>query len=244
MVCCGYCSGVILARSARAGVGSDGRTYGHRIRAAGGRAHWAGNTATELQRGLLGALGVATVGVTRAGALVRVRAGYAVAVSLTYAELPDYLKIQANDFGHCVTLKGHRVTDGVTYVGFFDPLWAQGEQGAWARWTDIGPALWDTGHTSTTVKYSAAAWRLHIAKGATIRQYRLERSGGAACIASWTDRTWSRGASQAPCTAPVSRRTCDGKSSATTVLVTGGAFKDSHLKVDPTLGVTVTPLEA
>jgi hypothetical protein len=178
---------------------------GHRIRAAGGRAHWAGNTATELQRGLLGALGVATLGVTRAGALVRIRAGYAVAVSLTYAQLPDYLKVQANDFGHCILLKGHRVDGANVLVGVFDPLWEQGSQGAWAKWTDVGPALWDTGHTSSTVKYSAAAWRLHIAKGATIRQYRLQRSGGTACIVDWTDRTWKRGASHAT-TSPARRR--------------------------------------
>jgi hypothetical protein len=251
MVDCGYCSGQMLARSARGGVSNEGRVEGHKIRAKGGRAHWAGNTATELRRGLELALDVPTLGIARSSVLARVRAGYAVAVSLTYAKLPAYLKVQLNDFGHCVMLKAFRLEDGEVFVGYFDPLYEQGTQGTWAKWSDLEPALWSGGHTTTTVKYvPPRRYTVHFAEGAKVRTYNLRApasGGGPWCIArnakggyAKDETTWDRAPSKASCTAPIPRQTCDGQSSATTALVTGGAFKDEHVKIDPRFGVTIS----
>jgi hypothetical protein len=254
-VCCGYCSGQMVCRSAKAGVGTDGRNEGHRIRAQGGRAHWAGNTASELRLGADKALGVKLLGITRTAVLPRVKQGYAVAVSLTYAKLPAYLKVQLNDFGHCCMVKGHRTVDGVDYVGWFDPLFDQGSQGTWAKWTDIVDALWDTGHSTSTVKYvpPTARYTIHIAEKATVRTYRVRKpasGSGPWCIVRQPDGTygddtvWTRRPSKADCLAPVKRRTCDGESQATTVLVTSGRFKDRHVRIGAEYGVTVTQREA
>jgi hypothetical protein len=244
MVDCGYCSGQMVCRSTRAGIGTDGRNEGHRIRAKGGRPHWAGNTSSELRKGTMDAFGVSLLGVSKDAVLPRVKQGFAVAVSLTYAKLPGYLKIQANDFSHCVMLKGHRTAGGVDYVGFFDPLYDQGSQGTWAKWTDVEPALWSTGHSTNTTKYvpAAARYTVHIAKGATVRTYTVQPPSGSRprCILRWKDATWGRAGSKASCAAPLSLRTCDGASSATVVLVTTGAFKDRTIKVDPDFKVTVT----
>ena len=78
----------------------------------------------------------------------RLREGYAVAISLQYADLPDYLKVQGGDFGHGATLYGWK--EG-PWVGYFDPLWPQGARGAWAKWSDLTPALWSDGNPSTTL---------------------------------------------------------------------------------------------
>jgi hypothetical protein len=255
MVDCGYCSGQMVLRSTRAGIGADGKIEGHVIRAKGGRPHWAGNTSSELRQGCANAYGVNLLGISKEAVLARVRQGYAVAVSLTYRQLPSYLKVQVNDFGHCVMLKGHRVTDGVTYVGYFDPLYEQGSQGSWARWSDVEPALWSTGHSTNTTKYVPPTGRytLHIDEKASVRVYTGLRKpatgGGPWCIARNPDGTygkttfWNRKPSQAPCMAPVQRVTCDGESSATTVLVRGGAFKDKHVRIGGRYGVTVTSTE-
>jgi hypothetical protein len=251
MVDCGYCSGQMLARTVKAGVSNEGRVEGHIIRSKGGRAHWAGNTASELRLGLTRGLSVPTMGVTKAGILSRLREGYAVAVSLQYAKLPSYLKVQVNDFGHCVLLRGHRAEGSTIFVGYFDPLFEQSTQGTWAKFSDLAAALWDSGHTSSVTKYVPPVQRytVHIAKGATVREYTLRKpttGSGPWCIANSPDGgygkdiPWTRGASHAPCLAPVKRYTCDGKSNATTVLVTDGAFKDEHIKVDINFGVTVS----
>lgn len=251
MVCCGYCSGQNVIRSATGGIGTDGSVEGHRMRAAGGRPHWAGNTSAELRQGASVAYGVNLLGISKDAVLPRVRQGFAVACSLTYAKLPGYLKVQVNDFAHCVMLKGHRAVDGIDYVGYFDPLFDQGSQGTWARWDDIKEALWSTGHSTSTVKYVPPTKRytIHIAKGAQVRSYTLRRpSSGSAprCIERnrdggyGVDTTWNRRASRADCIAPVSRKTCDGESSATVATVTSGAFKDQHIRVGERYGVTVT----
>ena len=96
--------------------------------------------------------------------------------------------------------------------------------GAFIPWPKLG------GHgpyVSPVVSYS-----LIIAPHATVRAYVL--GGGTVvphCIESWTDTTWSGTASSAPCMAPISRKTCDRKSSATTVFVTAGTFKGKHVRL-------------
>jgi hypothetical protein len=152
MVCCGYCSTHFAGRAAKAGFSSNGRIEGHKIRTAGGRAHNAGSTAAEQRLGIKRAYGVTLTGIAKTSVLARVRQGYAVTISIQYAKLPGYLKVQSNDFGHCVTLKGYRTSGGTTYYGFFDPLWLQGSQGTWTRWSDIDQALWTNGHNTTTTK--------------------------------------------------------------------------------------------
>jgi len=149
MVCCGYCSTHFAMRAAKAGFSSNGKLEGHKVRSSGGRAHNAGSNAGEERLGAKRAYGVVLTGITTGAVLARVKAGYAVTIAISYAKLPGYLKVQSNDFGHKVTLKGYR-SGG--YVGFFDPLYSQGSQGTWAKWTDIDQALWSSGHNTTTTK--------------------------------------------------------------------------------------------
>lgn len=152
MVDCGYCSTQFAARTARSGVSSKGSVEGHRIRSLGGRPHNAGSNAAEERVGVKRALNVTLTGITKRAVLARVKQGFAVTIALQYARLPSYLKVQTNDFGHKVTLYGHRTSGTTSYVGFFDPLYGQASQGTWARWVDIDQALWDSGHNTTTVK--------------------------------------------------------------------------------------------
>jgi hypothetical protein len=153
LVCCGYASAQMVARTARAGVGTNLKTEGHRIRSLGGRAHWNGSNAGELRVGLKKALSVTVTGITKAAVLARVKQGFGVTISIQYIKLPAYLKVQTNDFGHSQMLRGYRSEGGYDYVGVFDPLWDQGSQGTWARWVDIDQALWDGGHNTATTKY-------------------------------------------------------------------------------------------
>jgi hypothetical protein len=152
MVCCGYCSTHFAMAAAKAGFSRSGRVEGHKVRSLGGRKHNAGSTAAEQRLGAKRGYNITLTGITKAAVPARVRAGYAVTISIAYAKMPGYLKVQTNDFGHCVTLKGYRVVGSTLYVGVFDPLWLQGSQGTWAKWTDIDQALWSSGHNTTTTK--------------------------------------------------------------------------------------------
>lgn len=80
-------------------------------------------------------------------------------------------------------------------------------------------------------------YRVQIAPRAVVRSYDLGGTTAPHCIAGWTDTAWGNTGSSAPCEAPVHRKTCDGKSSATTVLVTKGKFKGQHIRVGS--GVTL-----
>jgi hypothetical protein len=153
LVCCGYASAQMVARTARAGVGTNLKTEGHRIRSLGGRPHWNGSNAGELRAGLSKALGVKVTGITKGAVLSRVKQGFGVTISIQYIKLPSYLKVQTNDFGHSVMLRGYRSEGGYDLVGYFDPLYEQGAQGSWARWVDIDQALWDGGHNTATTKW-------------------------------------------------------------------------------------------
>jgi hypothetical protein len=87
----------------------------------------------------------------------------------------------------------------------------------------------------------APAFRVRIKPGAKIRVYTLgdETDGNVHCIDTWEkpDRVWTNPWSSAPCGAKVPRKTCDGKSSATTALVSAGAFKGQHIRVGARYGV-------
>jgi hypothetical protein len=149
-VCCGYCSAQMAARTARAGVSADMKREGHAIRSKGGRRHNAGSTSAELLKGLDLALHVDVDPVSPSSIPGRLRAGYAVTVSLDYAELPEGLKVQGGSFGHSVCLFGWRA-DG-ELAGYFDPLWPQGAAGAWWPWAELRRALWSSGHNTTKTK--------------------------------------------------------------------------------------------
>jgi len=83
----------------------------------------------------------------------RLRKGFAVTVGLDFGDLPSWLKVQSNDFGHACCLFGW--DEANDRAGFFDPLWDQGARGAWVPWTQITPALWPNGsHSSTIARYS------------------------------------------------------------------------------------------
>lgn len=148
-VCCGYSSAHMACWTAKAGLSMDLRKEAHAIRAKGGRPHNYGSKASELRAGAKAALGITLAEVAKADIVDRLREGYAVVLSLQYAQLPAYLKVQTNDFGHAATLYGWRAGDR---VGYFDPLWKQGAKGAWTPWQDIDQALWASGHSTTVVQ--------------------------------------------------------------------------------------------
>ena len=157
-VCCGYCSAHMASRTAKSGLTDKMQTEAHAIRNAGGRSHNNGNNAQELRDGAKASLGITLSAIAVDEIPDRLRAGYAVTAGLQYADLPDYLRVQNNDFGHAVCL--YRWRDDEEYLGFYDPLWPQGADGAWAKWSDVKRALWGDGNHSTTVKLisSASIW--------------------------------------------------------------------------------------
>lgn len=85
-------------------------------------------------------------------------------------------------------------------------------------------------------------YRIQIATGTTsIRVYALGTTGVPRCIAGppyGTDVPWGGSASSAACLAEVLRKTCDGKSGATTAYVPTGPLK-GHVRVGAVHGVTV-----
>ena len=90
---------------------------------------------------------------------------------------------------------------------------------------------------TTRVPRPVTRYVLHIAHNAVVRIYPLGANG---CLARpWVDDTWDGRASSAACTKPTSRKTCDGRSSATVVRVTNGTYKGKTIRVGSS-GVTVT----
>lgn len=81
----------------------------------------------------------------------------------------------------------------------------------------------------------ASTHRVVIEAKARIRLYTLNGS----CISTWTDRVWGNKDSSAPSAGPVYRRTCSGKSGATTALVADGAFTGRYIRVGAQYGVTI-----
>jgi hypothetical protein len=169
-VCCGYSSAQMAARTAKAGVSADLKHEGHAVRSRSGRPHNAGSNPTELRNGLRAALGVDVDSIAKSAVPGRLRGGYAVVAALDYGPLPEYLKVQGGNFGHSVCLFGWR-EDG-NYAGYFDPLWPQGAQGAWAKWSDIDQALWSSGHNTTKPKYVPPVQpTVHLISGATAHRH-------------------------------------------------------------------------
>lgn len=155
-VCCGYCAAHMAAWTAREGLTTSMFNEAHDIRDGGGRPHDAGSNASELRHGAAAALGVTLEAIAVNEIPDRLGSGFAVAASLQYGDLPDYLRIQSNDFGHGVCLYGYRGSDDC--VGYFDPLWPGGSQGAWAKWADVKRALWSDGnHSATVTRWGAAS---------------------------------------------------------------------------------------
>jgi len=83
-------------------------------------------------------------------------------------------------------------------------------------------------------------YTFHIARGAKLRHYKMQKAQPINCIKSWTDSVWNRKASQVGCTKPVRRVTCDGRSSALTVKILGGTLLlDEYMLVGRGTSVTV-----
>jgi hypothetical protein len=148
-VCCGYCAAHMACWTAEPDLSASMFHEAHAIRSAAGRGHNAGSNASELRNGARDALGITLEAVAVSEIRGQLGAGLAVAVSLDYADLPDYLKCQGGSFGHGATLYGYQPAQDL--VGYFDPLWPQGSAGAWARWSDLTPSLWSDGNHSTTL---------------------------------------------------------------------------------------------
>jgi hypothetical protein len=152
-LCCGYCSAQMALRTAKRGISDRMQNEAHAMRRVAGRPHPAGSNLTELKNGALRVAGVTLDWVSIADIPARLRAGYAIVVQSQYARYPSYLKVQSNDFGHAVCLYGWKAPD---LVGFFDPLWHQGTAGAWAKWDEVRPALWNQRHLTTVTKAAPA----------------------------------------------------------------------------------------
>ena len=101
----------------------------------------------------------------------------------------------------------------------------------------LGYGLCYVGFTRQTGNAPApVTWTWSLAKGATVRIYNLSSTG---CIVDWTDVKWPGGASSAPCTSPVTRKTCNGLSTATTVRITAGVYVGKTVRAFGS-GVTTT----
>jgi hypothetical protein len=83
---------------------------------------------------------------------------------------------------------------------------------------------------------ATSSYRVYLAPRAKIRTYNLQGT----CIKQSVDHpAWGSKASSAPCMRPVRRKTCDGTSAATTVLVTKGMYAGKYMRVGALYGVTV-----
>ncbi len=171
MVCCGYCSAQMAMLTAKKGLTTLMANEAHSMRRQAGRAHNAGSNAAELRNGASKVSAIKLVSISKADIPERLRKGFAVVLSISYAKLPSYLKVQTNDFGHSVALFGFK-EDG-DHVGFFDPLWTQGARGAWAPWSHITPSLWPDGSHSTTVVKLVQAGEVMAQKGITSSEPKL-----------------------------------------------------------------------
>jgi hypothetical protein len=154
IVCCGWCSGQIAARHVRpSSVASQMEAVtnsAHRARALKGRPHNNGANASEVRAGTRAAMGVELVPATMAGVLSALKAGKAAVYNHEYGALPAYLRNQSGSFGHSAALCYYRRSAGVDYVGWYDPLAAQGSQGIWAKWSDLLKAAWSGEQHSVT----------------------------------------------------------------------------------------------
>lgn len=87
--------------------------------------------------------------------------------------------------------------------------------------------------------FAPPTYRAYFAPGADVRSYELGTTGDPRCIERViADTPWGPKASSAPCTEPVDRRTCDGRSGArTTTILAGKLYKGKTIRVG--YGVTV-----
>ena len=102
--------------------------------------------------------------------------------------------------------------------------------------------IWFGQFTTPVVHIPGQGTTTHVASFrslATVRIFDLYKgTHPVACIKKpWHDERWGIKPSSAGCQAPISRVTCDGTSSATTVLMTTGKYAGLHIRVGG--GVTV-----
>lgn len=159
IVCCGYCSGQMAARLVRPELQTQmeaATLSAHRSRALRGRPHNNGANVTEVRDGTYNAMGVRLVAATMAQVLVALKAGKAACYQHEYGLVPSYLRHQSGTFGHSACLCYYRRTSGVDYVGWFDPLAAQGSKGLWAKWSDLQRAAWGGSQQTITTRGAPA----------------------------------------------------------------------------------------
>ena len=155
---------------------------------------------------------------------------------------PSMTLEEARVFMTAVRQAGHQVGLYHSLAGYPALL---GQDWAWvAAWRSSPPDIpwrfWQTrGSPLDLDQYHGSpaallAWvgrptyHVQIGRLATIRRYPLDRRG---CITGWTDERWGPRPSSAPCSPPVHRRTCDGRSSATTVTVSAGRLAGQTIRV-------------
>lgn len=140
---CGPCSAAMLAHYTDPSIPATLATA-HRIRSAIPKPHSGGVTPAELVRGLdkaYPAIAGRTSSHDRGDVPGLLRSGHAVAVCLTYAQLPSRLRRWQPSFtgGHTVAMAG---VNSSGRFGWFDPLGTAGWSGEWVSWADVDQAIW------------------------------------------------------------------------------------------------------
>lgn len=143
-ICCAPCSGAMVT----AWLGASPATLeaAHLIRTKAGKRHVGGMSPDELASGVLRAYGIELEAVPRDGRAIseRLRAGWAIAVPMTYGRLPTHLRRWSPTFtgGHMGVLAG---IDDTGHWGWWDPVAPAGWRGEYVLQAPIMGALWQTG---------------------------------------------------------------------------------------------------
>lgn len=156
--CCANCSGAMVGHYAAGAPATLAEA--HAIKAAAGVVHDDGMTPAELRAGMANRQGIRLQLVETSLSTIEARllAGWALAVPLTYAELPTHLRRWAPGFGggHTGVLAGFR---GSRW-GWFDPLAPSGWGGEYVEPAAILGAAWSAGIMGAA---GAAARRTDVA---------------------------------------------------------------------------------
>jgi hypothetical protein len=140
--------------------------FAHRIRSSIGKPHAGGLKPSELRAGVRAATGglleLEVIPVSQAAIAERLRAGWAIAVALTYGELPIRLRRFSPDFrgGHMAVLAG--ISDSGGSWGWWDPLGPAGWAGEWIAPGDVLPALWTEAGSSAGAPRRPTMYQLGI----------------------------------------------------------------------------------
>lgn len=138
--------------------------------------------------------------------------------------------------GHCIGI--HPATQGTKWW-IDDPICKTGrweEEAVLKRYAQKLDSRIRFGVFTHPVPVLNRTHTVHVEAKARIRLYTLSGS----CIQTWEDRRWGPDASTAGAGIPIYRKTCNGKSGATTAIITGGVFIGRYIRIGAQYGVTIT----